>query len=353
MRTWVQRIRAISPWIVPVFGVALGVTVTQAQQAAAQNDPAKVQEVFTAMRAAMGGDKAASLKSLSGEGTSVATFGERQVNNDLEFKVVLPDHIQRVMTPEMPNGMPGPRIAMTLNGSEAWAGSLDPMPNFGGGGGGGNAGGGQRRGGGPGGGGFGMFGGGGGPDASARVRGDMLRFALGIVSAPDALTGVTYSYLGTAQSKDGGEADVLGVKGDGLDGKLFIDKKTHLPLMVTYMARDLTRVRIPRGPNAAGGGANGGGENAPAADPNETPEARQKRLAEEAQKRREDMRKQLENAPMVENELFYADYKKVDGVMLPFQFTRAVNGTPQEQTEIKKYKINPKIDLNDFQKKGS
>jgi hypothetical protein len=56
---------------------------------------------------------------------------------------------------------------------------------------------------------------------------------------------------------------------------------------------------------------------------------------------------------MVENQLFYADYKKVDGVMLPHRFTRAVNGNPAEETEIKKYKLNPKIDLGDFQKKGS
>jgi hypothetical protein len=133
------------------------------------------------------------------------------------------------------------------------------------------------------------------------------------------------------------------VKAEGLDAKLFIDKKTHLPLMTTYMARDASRLMRRPPPNQ--------GE-APA-DPNETPEARQKRLAEEAQKRRDDMRKQMENAPMVENQLYYGDYKKVDGVMLPHRFTRAINGNPAEETEIKKYKINPKIDLNDFQKKGS
>jgi hypothetical protein len=357
MRTWVQRIRAISPGIGIALVMSAAAASSQAQTgqvpagqtpagpapagqapAASQDDPAKVQEVFTQLRAAMGGDKAAAMKSLSAEGGSRVTFGDREVTNDVQFKIVLPDHIMRIMTPEMPNGMPGPRLAMTMNGTEAWAGSLDPMPNFGGGPGGG--GGGQRGGGG--GGPMAMFGGGG-ADQAQRVRGDMLRFALGIVSAPDALPGVTFSYMGTAQSKDGGEADVLGVKSEGLDAKLFVDKKTHLPLMVTYMARDMTRLRPPR-PNQA---------DQPPADPKETDEERQKRVAAEMQKRREEARKQYENAPLVENQLFYADYKKVDGVMLPHRFTRAVNGNPAEETEIKKYKINPKIDLNDFQKKGS
>jgi hypothetical protein len=354
MRTWVQRIRAISPGI----GIALVMSVAPAAgqapagqapagqaktgqapaagQAASQDDPAKVQEVFTQLRAAMGGDKATAVKSLSAEGESRVTFGDRQITNDLQFKIVLPDHIMRIMTPEMPNGMPGPRLATTMNGTESWAGSLDPMPNFGGGPGGG---GGQRGGGG---GPMAMFGGGG-PDQAQRARADLLRFALGVVSAPDALPGVTFSYMGTAQSKDGGEADVLGVKAEGFDAKLFVDKKTHLPLMVTYMGRDMTQLRLPR-PNAA---------DAPPADPKETDEARQKRIAEEMQKRRDEARKRMENAPLVENQLFYADYKKVDGVMLPHRFTRAVNGNPAEETEIKKYKINPKIDLNDFQKKGS
>jgi hypothetical protein len=352
MRTWVQRIRAISPGI----GIALVMSVVPAPDqanagqanagqasagqapAASQDDPAKVQEVFTQLRAAMGGDKAAAMKSLSAEGGSRLTFGDREVTNDVQFKIVLPGHVMRIMTPEMPNGMPGPRLASSLNGTEAWAGSLDPMPNFGGGPGGGG-GGGQRGGGG--GGPLAMFGGGG-PDQAQRVRGDMLRFALGIISSPDALPGVTFSYMGTAQSKDGGEADVLGVKAEGLDAKLFVDKKTHLPLMVSYMARDMTRLRLPRPP-----------ADAPPPDPKETDEARQKRVAEEMQKRRDEARKQMENAPVVENQFFYADYKKVDGVTLPHRFTRAVNGNPTEETEIKKYKINPKIDLNDFQKKGS
>jgi hypothetical protein len=74
---------------------------------------------------------------------------------------------------------------------------------------------------------------------------------------------------------------------------------------------------------------------------------------EERQKRQEEMRKRFESLPQVESQLYFADYKKVDGVMLPTRITRSVNGTPAEELTINKYKINPKIDPNDFQKKGS
>jgi hypothetical protein len=120
-----------------------------AAPAAGQADPAQAQAVLTQLRAALGGDKATALKSLSGEGSSRVTFGDREITNDIQLKVVLPDHFQRVMQQESPNGMPGPRFATTVNGSDAWVAPLDPMPNFGGGPGGG--GGGRERG--PGGGG--------------------------------------------------------------------------------------------------------------------------------------------------------------------------------------------------------
>src|SRR5689334_13744821 len=110
MRTWVQRIRAISTGIAPVMGVALLATAMEARAqtpaaapAAGQDDPAKVQAVLKDLREAMGGDKAAAVKSLSAEGSNRVTFGDREVNNDLTLKVVLPDHFQRVITPELPN----------------------------------------------------------------------------------------------------------------------------------------------------------------------------------------------------------------------------------------------------------
>jgi hypothetical protein len=56
---------------------------------------------------------------------------------------------------------------------------------------------------------------------------------------------------------------------------------------------------------------------------------------------------------LVENQLFFADHKKVDGVMLPHRFTRSVDGKPMEEIEIKKYKANPTLDPQMFEKKGS
>jgi hypothetical protein len=345
MRTWVQRIRA-TLLIAPGLGLTLAVG-TAAGQA---DQTAELKDVLAQVRAAQGGDKLATIKTLSAEGSSRVTFGDREISNDLQFKFILPDKFQRIMQPELPNGMPGPRLAMTVNGADAWNGSLDPMPNFGGGGGGGEG----RRGGGGGGGPMAVFNG----QNPARVRGDLLRTVVGIFPGSDQIQGVTYSYVGTAQSKDGGEADVIAVKAQDVDAKLFIDKKTHLPLMVTYQGPDMSQMRqFMRGPGGPGGAGQGqaqgqGGQAAPGGQGGQG-QGPPPMTDEERQKRAEEMRKRFESLPQVEYQLYFADYKKVDGIMLPTRITRSVNGAPAEEVTINKYKINPKIDPNDFQKKGS
>ncbi len=357
MRTWVQRIRAISPLIVPAMGLTLAATTgasaqtepasapaaqTPAPPAGQADQTAQLKDLLAQVRAAQGGDKAAAIKTLSAEGSSRVTFGDREISNDLQLKIILPDKIERVMQPEMPNGMPGPRLATIINGTETWNGSLDPMPNFGGGPGGGGGGQGRRGGGGP----AAFFGGG--AQNTARMTADLLRIVVGVLPGSE-IAGVTYSYIGAAQSKDGGEAEVVGLKGNNLDAKLFIDKKTHLPLMVTFMAPDLSQMRqFARRPDGAPGGGQGQaqGQGQGQGQPPQMTD-------EERQKRQEEFRKRVESLPQVENQLYFADYKKVDGVMLPTRITRSVNGTPAEELTINKYKINPKIDPNDFQKKGS
>ena len=94
---------------------------------AGQTDQA--QEVLTQVRKALGGDaKLAAVKTLSAEGTYRRVLGEREMNGDLELVFVLPDKFQRIEQMTLPTGMPGPRIATTLNGAEAWMGPLGPVP---------------------------------------------------------------------------------------------------------------------------------------------------------------------------------------------------------------------------------
>ena len=64
------------------------------------------------------------------------------------------------------------------------------------------------------------------------------RTALAMFPGTAATSGLTFTYVGKAESPDG-EAEVLDAKGDGnFAARLFIDAKTHLPVMLTYQDRE-------------------------------------------------------------------------------------------------------------------
>jgi hypothetical protein len=318
MRTWIRNTLALLPVLTSIVSVPS--VLAQADQA---------QTVLTAMRAAMGGDaKINALKSLSAEGTYRRTMGEREMSGDLELYFVLPDKFQRVDQFQLPNGMPGPRVLQTYNGTTGW------FDSQGGSGGGfmmrvnpGGPGGGPGGPGGP----AGPGGGPGGPprDPTPRIREEYLHILLGILPVSQGTAGLTFTHAGQADSNDG-TADVLDVKGgDNFTARLFVDAKTHLPLMLTYMAPQMRAIGFQRRDN-------------------ETPEQVRKRFEEERAKLAAQG-----PPPMVENTLFVAEHQKVDGVMLPTRLTRAIDGKTVEELEIKKYKANPTIDPQQFEKKGS
>ena len=56
---------------------------------------------------------------------------------------------------------------------------------------------------------------------------------------------------------------------------------------------------------------------------------------------------------MVENTVYFSDHKEVNGVMLPHRLMRSVDGKTVEEIEIKKYKANPTLDPQMFEKKAS
>lgn len=300
---------------------------------------AKSLEILADVRKAIGGDaKIAALKTVSFEGTYRRVLGEQDMAGDLELYFVLPDRFQRVeqLPPFGPNPT-GIRIAQTWNAGEGWQGPLGPVPGgmmfrFGGGPGGP---GGQ---GGPGGG-AGGPGGPGGPggnranfDPNARMRGEFYRAALAMFPGTPATSGLTFTYVGKAESPDG-EAEVLDAKGPGnFTARLFIDAKTHLPVMLTYQGRDMTQFRNMRV---------------------------QRKEGESDEQLRERMRAEREAAgpppppKMVDYTMFIADHKDVGGVKIPHHITMQSGDKPTEEWELKKAKANPKIDDEQFKRKTS
>ena len=125
---------------------------------------------------------------------------------------------------------------------------------------------------------------------------------------------------------------------------LFIDTKTHLPLMLSWMAKE--PMQVMRQVSGPGGSQTvvAGGTTVKAPAGKLTPEEQEKLTAQlMAQAKEADAKRRV-----VEYRLFYADYRSIDGVMLPFRLERSIDGKPAEEVTFDTVKVNPKLDAKKF-----
>jgi len=61
--------------------------------------------------------------------------------------------------------------------------------------------------------------------------------------------------------------------------------------------------------------------------------------------------KAMQTAKPTENRIYYADYRDVDGLKLPFRLRRAIGATTTEETTFDRFRINAKIDPKKFEVK--
>jgi hypothetical protein len=184
--------------------------------------------------------------------------------------------------------------------------------------------------------------------ALKRSHSDLARLLLGLVAGTQPGFAATFTYAGQAESPDGA-AHMIDVSGpEDFKARLFIDTTTHQPLMLTYMepeARPIRMVTRPGSPGAAAGTSitsHGGSTRASgAAAETLTPEQRAEL---------EKQMKEAEATPpkLVEQRMYFADYREVDGLMLPHRITRGTAGKPTEEWDVKGYKVNPNIKPDRF-----
>jgi hypothetical protein len=190
---------------------------------------------------------------------------------------------------------------------------------------------------------------------------DFARLTLGMFATSFDSYPLQITHGGQAESPDG-KADILDIKGEGgFAAKLFVDGKTHLPLLLSWMGKEPISLNSgqpmvvpgPGGAAAGGGGTthtfvSGGGGAA-------TGTGGQQMTTEERDKMMKDMQDRLAQAQAsartVEYRLYYGNYKKVDGVNVPFHFQRSIDGNVVEDVTLEKVKINPKIDAKKFEVK--
>lgn len=205
------------------------------------------------------------------------------------------------------------------------------------------------------------------------IKQDFARLALGMFAAGFSAYPLTFTYAGEAEAPQG-RADALDVKGPvNLTMRLFVYKDSHLPVMVSWQA-------------AAGGPGRGGppgrGPGAPPAGPGQAPArgaepgrgadaargsepARGADPARGTEPRGQDAARGPEPGraagpgpgpgpgrgpgAQVENRIYFADYRDVDGVKFPFRIRRAVGPDTIEETIFDRFRINAKIDARKFE----
>jgi hypothetical protein len=151
----------------------------------------------------------------------------------------------------------------------------------------------------------------------ANAKQDFARLMLGLFAASYPSHPLTFAYVGQAEAPQG-RADVVDVKGPGdFAARLFVDGKTHLPIMLSWQGRQPpARGRGPGGLAAVGAPPAG----APPAPP-----------------------------PAVEHRLYFAEYQSFDGLRLPTRVRRAVAGETTEETTFDRFRINARVDPGRFE----
>jgi hypothetical protein len=279
------------------------------------NDDARAQEILKQARQAIGGDEQLQkIQGLEIKGQYRRTFGDRQMGGDREISILLPN--KYLVEDAMNAG--GLSTAMintrALDGDKAWSASS--------------------------GGGGGMvfrIGGPGGQQISAEqmeamqrriYTAEFSRYLLAMILTPPPSLAVEYKYAGESDVEDT-QADVIDVSGpDHFAVRVFFDKKSHLPLLLSYRG---PKPRIMTMTRQAGS------------------------KTEDVAKAREEAEKKMHaEAPAVPEEVdFYIrleDHKKVGGLMLPHKLTFLTENEVSEEFEISKYQLNPQFKADRFEK---
>ena len=171
------------------------------------------------------------------------------------------------------------------------------------------------------------------------LKQDYARLALGLFAASPAYP-LTFSWAAVAEAPQG-SADVLDAKGEGTFAlRFFVHADSHLPIMVSWTTPPTNViVTVPGQPppaTVAPGAVVVAGPPAPAAN---APK-------EEMDKYSKDVlaiRAKAQATP-VEHRLYFADYRDVDGVKLPFRLRRAIGAETTEETTFDRFRVNTKID---------
>ncbi len=294
--------------ILPLLAITIFCT-----SATLANDDARAKEILTQARQAIGGEEQLQkVQGLQINGQYRRVFAERQMAGDREISILLPN--KYLVEDAMNAGGHSTAMINTrgLNGERAWNASS---------------------------GGGGMvfrMGGPGGQATPEQIEAglrrvfsaEFMRYLLAVMLMPPPSLAIEYKYAGESDVEDV-QADVVDVTGpDNFSIRIFFDKKSHLPLLLSYRG---PKPRVMTMTRQAGGNAK--------------PED----IRKEAEK------KMMDEAPAPPEQVdFYirlTDHKKVGGLTLPHKLTFLTESEVSEEFEISKYELNPQFKADQFEKR--
>lgn len=309
-----------------VSAAAVLVCLTTPSTASAQAPAGDPAAILAAAREAIGGEKRlADVKTLVATGRTRQVRGDNLIPIEFEISSEFPDkYIRRDEVPAQENGP----TTSGFNGNALIQIPPAPAPP-------------ARAGGPP-------------PPTPAQLEAgraaragalkqDFARLMLGLFAGSFSSFPLTFTYVGTAEAPQG-EADVLDVKGPAnFVARFFIYKSTHLPVMLSWQAA------APGGParGIPGRGAPPPSVPAPGTPPPGPPAGTPSRGAAPGMP----PPGATPGTPPPESRMYFADYRDVDGLKLPFRIRRAVGPDTVEETTFDRFRLNAKIDPKKFEVK--
>jgi hypothetical protein len=148
---------------------------------------------------------------------------------------------------------------------------------------------------------------------SGNRHNEMFRTTLALLlTAPEGLD-VSYTFAGEG-NVDGNACNIVQAQTGGDSFKLFLDKSTYLPRMISYEGREFPRVlRFKK---------------------DDSGNLSKERVFE--------LKTAASDAKTIEQQLKFSDYRSVGGLLLPHRWTESLGDGKQSQNiEITNYEINP------------
>ncbi|MEZ5426619.1 MAG: hypothetical protein R2747_10165 [Pyrinomonadaceae bacterium] len=150
---------------------------------------------------------------------------------------------------------------------------------------------------------------------------EMLRTTMALLLTAPEGADVTYKYLGEGDV-DGNPSNIIEVSDGGSAFKLYLDKATFRPRMVSFEGHDFSKmVRFKK------------------EDLKDLP--------------KEDLiqlKTDLAKAEPIEHQIKFSDFRSVGGLLLPYRWTESVGGREMQTIDITGYEVNPANIADKFQK---